>query len=47
MALPSHLQGGCYFRWNWARGDMNEWPIEYKQVPCADYLTSTSGCKAD
>lgn len=43
-SLPDQLQGGCYWRWNWARGDINDWPVDYKQITCPDALTSVSGC---
>ncbi len=42
--LPPNLQGGCYWRFNWARGDMNQWDISYDQVACPSRLTSISGC---
>ncbi|KAK3377633.1 beta-1,4-endoglucanase [Podospora didyma] len=44
--LPQNLQGGCYWRWNWARGAVNTWGIEYTQVACPARLTSISGCSA-
>jgi len=46
VTLPSELQAGCYWRWNWARGDVNGWGIEYSQITCPEQLTSVSGCKA-
>ncbi|SPO00754.1 uncharacterized protein DNG_03502 [Cephalotrichum gorgonifer] len=45
-SLPSHLQAGCYWRWNWARGDTNTWGVEYNQIQCPQTLTSISGCSA-
>lgn len=45
-SLPSNLQGGCYWRFNWARGDVNNWPIRYQQVQCPDHLTTLSGCSS-
>jgi hypothetical protein len=42
--LPSNLQAGCHWRWQWAGGDVNEWSITYKQVNCPSQLTSISGC---
>ncbi|KAK5655219.1 hypothetical protein OQA88_6118 [Cercophora sp. LCS_1] len=44
--LPQNLQGGCYFRWNWARGPINTWNIDYQQVTCPQRLTQISGCSA-
>ncbi|KAK0716274.1 RlpA-like double-psi beta-barrel-protein domain-containing protein-containing protein [Lasiosphaeris hirsuta] len=44
--LPQNLQGGCYWRYNWARGAINKWDIEYQQVTCPSRLTSISGCSA-
>ncbi|KAL1942260.1 hypothetical protein VTO73DRAFT_6324 [Trametes versicolor] len=29
--LPSNLQAGCHWRWQWAGGDVNEWQTTYKQ----------------
>lgn len=46
VGLPDSLQGGCYWRFNWARGDTNGWNVEYNQITCPEYLTSVSGCKA-
>ncbi|TCD68186.1 hypothetical protein EIP91_011357 [Steccherinum ochraceum] len=42
--LPSNLQAGCHWRWQWAGGDVNEWQITYEQVNCPSQLTSVSGC---
>ncbi|KAL4248185.1 glycosyl hydrolase 45 (cellulase K) family protein [Abortiporus biennis] len=42
--LPSSLQDGCHWRWQWAGGDVNEWAITYQQVNCPSELTSISGC---
>lgn len=42
--LPSILQAGCHWRWEWAGGGINEWTIEYEQVNCPSELTSISGC---
>ncbi|KAL1898253.1 hypothetical protein Sste5346_003660 [Sporothrix stenoceras] len=42
--LPANLQGGCYWRFNWANGDLNNWNIDYQQVSCPGRLTSISGC---
>jgi len=42
--LPDHLQGGCYWRFNWARGDINEWNVTYNSIPCPEYHTKISGC---
>lgn len=44
--LPSRLQGGCYWRYNWARGDLNNWPVEVRNITCPDQLKSISGCDA-
>ncbi len=44
--LPANLQAGCYWRFNWARGDINGWKIQYEQVTCPFRLTSISGCEA-
>jgi len=44
--LPQNLQGGCYWRYNWARGAINTWNIDYTQVSCPSRLTSISGCSA-
>ncbi|KAM7203935.1 glycoside hydrolase [Rhypophila sp. PSN 637] len=44
--LPQNLQGGCYWRYNWARGAINTWNIDYQQVACPSRLTSISGCSA-
>ncbi|KAK3379224.1 glycoside hydrolase [Lasiosphaeria ovina] len=44
--LPSNLQGGCYWRFNWARGDVNGWDIIYEQIACPSVLTDISGCAA-
>jgi len=43
--LPQNLQGGCYWRFNWAKGDINGWDIDYKQVTCPDRLPDISGCE--
>ncbi|KAJ9132943.1 Barwin-like endoglucanase [Coniochaeta hoffmannii] len=42
--LPDYLQGGCYWRWNWANGEVNGWNITYNQISCPSELTSVSGC---
>ncbi|PKS07400.1 hypothetical protein jhhlp_006002 [Lomentospora prolificans] len=44
--LPTNLQGGCYWRYNWARGELNGWDIIYNQVTCPDRLVDISGCAA-
>ncbi len=44
--LPQNLQAGCYWRWNWARGDINGWNVDYKQISCPAELESKSGCSA-
>jgi len=44
ITLPDHLQGGCYWRFNWARGDINGWNVTYNPIPCPDYHTKISGC---
>jgi len=46
VILPDSLQGGCYWRWNWAKGDINGWNVEYTQIQCPEQLTSISGCRA-
>ena len=46
VTLPDHLQAGCYWRWNWAKGDVNGWNVEYNQIECPRQLTEVSGCKA-
>jgi hypothetical protein len=46
VTLPEQLQAGCYWRWNWARGDVNSWAVEWKQITCPEELTSVSGCSA-
>jgi hypothetical protein len=43
--LPTNLQAGCYWRFNWAGGDVNGWDIAYKQVSCPDRLKGVSGCE--
>lgn len=42
--LPQNLQAGCYWRWNWAKGDLNGWDIDYKQIACPTTLENISGC---
>jgi len=42
--LPQNLQAGCYWRWNWAKGDMNGWALDYKQIACPAELENKSGC---
>lgn len=42
--LPENMHAGCYWRWNWARGDTNQWAVEYNQIQCPNELTSVSGC---
>ncbi|KAB5517449.1 RlpA-like double-psi beta-barrel-protein domain-containing protein-containing protein, partial [Coniochaeta sp. 2T2.1] len=44
--LPGNLQGGCYWRFNWAKGELNGWDISYTPTTCPDHLTSISGCRA-
>jgi len=44
--LPPNLQGGCYWRFNWAGGVINGWDIVYKQVECPYRLQQISGCAA-
>ena len=44
--LPQNLQGGCYWRYNWAGGPINTWGVDYQQVACPARLTSISGCVA-
>ncbi|KAK1755907.1 barwin-like endoglucanase [Echria macrotheca] len=44
--LPPNLQGGCYWRFNWGKGEMNGWDIQYKPTQCPSRLTDISGCKA-
>lgn len=46
LNLPTNLQGGCYWRFNWARGNINGWSVTYNQVQCPSRLTSISGCSA-
>ncbi|KAK0742740.1 RlpA-like double-psi beta-barrel-protein domain-containing protein-containing protein [Schizothecium vesticola] len=46
VTLPERLQAGCYWRWNWARGDVNGWGIDYERIECPRELTDVSGCKA-
>ncbi|KEZ39771.1 hypothetical protein SAPIO_CDS9734 [Scedosporium apiospermum] len=45
-SIPERMQAGCYWRWNWARGDVNTWGIDYHEISCPDALTSISGCRA-
>ncbi|KAK4444909.1 RlpA-like double-psi beta-barrel-protein domain-containing protein-containing protein [Podospora aff. communis PSN243] len=45
--LPANLQGGCYWRFNWARGEMNGWDIQYEPITCPSRLTEISGCRAN
>ncbi|KJR88089.1 uncharacterized protein SPSK_07867 [Sporothrix schenckii 1099-18] len=45
-SLPSSLESGCYWRWNWARGDVNNWNVSYVPITCPDYHTQISGCSA-
>lgn len=42
--LPENLQGGCYWRWNWAGGEITGWDVEYKEVECPARLTAVSSC---
>ncbi|CAI4215691.1 unnamed protein product [Parascedosporium putredinis] len=44
--LPDNLQAGCYWRYNWARGELNGWDIVYNPVTCPDRLVEVSGCAA-
>ncbi|KAK1828017.1 RlpA-like double-psi beta-barrel-protein domain-containing protein-containing protein [Podospora conica] len=46
VTLPERLQAGCYWRWNWARGDVNGWGVDYERIECPRELTDVSGCKA-
>ncbi|KAK3356418.1 family 45 glycosyl hydrolase [Lasiosphaeria hispida] len=46
VTLPDSLQAGCYWRWNWAKGEVNGWNIEYNQITCPEQLSGVSGCKA-
>ncbi|GME72824.1 unnamed protein product [Ambrosiozyma monospora] len=41
--LPSILQSGCKFRFNWFQGADNQ-TVSYEQVYCPTALTSISGC---
>jgi hypothetical protein len=43
-ALPANLQAGCYWRYNWAGGDLLNWDIYYDPVDCPERLTSISQC---
>jgi hypothetical protein len=41
--LPSSLQAGCQFRFDWMQGADNP-SISFNEVSCPSQLTSTSGC---
>ncbi|SPO04380.1 uncharacterized protein DNG_07065 [Cephalotrichum gorgonifer] len=45
--LPERLQGGCYWRYNWAGGDVNGWEIVYRPIECPSRLTDISGCASN
>ncbi|CAI4210520.1 unnamed protein product [Parascedosporium putredinis] len=44
--IPTNMQAGCYWRWNWARGDVNTWGLQYQPITCPESLTAISGCRA-
>ncbi|KAI0015444.1 RlpA-like double-psi beta-barrel-protein domain-containing protein-containing protein [Xylariomycetidae sp. FL0641] len=44
--LPQNLQGGCYWRFNWAGGLVTGWQVEYKETTCPVELVEKSGCDA-
>lgn len=44
--LPDDLVGGCYWRFNWARGEVNNWDVTYRPISCPYEITSVSGCSA-
>ncbi|CAE6384578.1 unnamed protein product [Rhizoctonia solani] len=41
--LPSALQAGCYWRFDWFKGADNP-SVSFKQVSCPSQLTSITGC---
>jgi hypothetical protein len=41
--LPSFLQAGCHWRFDWFM-DADNPTVSYKEVPCPSNLTSTTGC---
>lgn len=41
--LPSVLQSGCYWRFDWLMND-NNGTLSFKQVACPSVLTSITGC---
>ncbi|XP_076255679.1 endoglucanase-like [Rhynchophorus ferrugineus] len=43
--LPSELQDGCHFRFNWFQNADNP-QVYFEQVTCPSELTSLSGCSA-
>jgi hypothetical protein len=43
-SLPDVLQGGCYWRWNWALGNMDNWMVDVVNITCPKALTDVSGC---
>jgi hypothetical protein len=45
--MPDRLQGGCYWRWNWAKGDVNGWSVDVRNISCPAQLTSISGCDSN
>lgn len=42
--MPSILQPGCQFRFNWLMGADNP-AVVFQRIPCPGLLTSISGCK--
>ncbi|KAL8377570.1 hypothetical protein RB595_008313 [Gaeumannomyces hyphopodioides] len=42
--LPDNLRSGCYWRFNWARDDLNERNVEITQIACPASLKNISGC---
>jgi len=43
--LPSQLQAGCQWRFNWFQGADNP-NINFQQVACPSQLTQITGCTA-
>ncbi|KAF7263922.1 hypothetical protein GWI33_000903 [Rhynchophorus ferrugineus] len=43
--LPSQLQSGCHFRFNWFQNADNP-QVNFQQVTCPSALTSITGCSA-
>lgn len=43
--LPDHLRSGCYWRFNWARDDLNDRNVEITQIACPTALKNISGCE--